>query len=85
MDEYSIFSKLTDSIIEVLMERKEHADVTRRKNEEDALYVEREESKRRLVEIDQMLNELIRETIKIKLDEKEIKIPEFLAGSKFFK
>lgn len=85
MDEYSIFSKLTDSIIEVLMERKEHADVTRRKNEEDALYVEREESKRRLVEIDQMLNELIRETIKIKLDEKEIKISEFLAGSKFFK
>lgn len=85
MDEYSIFSKLTDSIIEVLMERKEHADVTRRKNEEDNLYVEREESKRRLIEIDQMLTDLIKETIKIKLSEKDIKIPEFLVGSKFFK
>lgn len=85
MDEYSIFSKLTDNIIEVLMERKEHADVTRRKNEEDNLYVEREESKRRLIEIDQMLTDLIKETIKIKLSEKDIKIPEFLIGSKFFK
>ena len=67
------------------MERREHADVTREEKIKKMLLVEREESKRRLVEIDQMLNELIRETIKIKLDEKEIKIPEFLAGSKFFK
>ncbi|MCI6151819.1 hypothetical protein [Fusobacterium perfoetens] len=83
-EEYSIFEKLTNDIVEILMERKEYSDVTRRKNEEDGIYIERDESKKRLLDLDEMLNSLIKETIKERIIAQNIEIPGFLMESKYF-
>lgn len=83
-EEYSIFEKLTNDIVEILMERKEYSDVTRRKNEEDGIYLERDESKKRLLDLDEMLNCLIKETIKEKIMAQNVEIPGFLMESKYF-
>ncbi|WP_304205915.1 hypothetical protein, partial [Fusobacterium perfoetens] len=83
-EEYSIFEKLTNDIVEILMERKEYSDVTRRKNEEDGIYIERDESKKRLLDLDEMLNSLIKETIKEKIMAQNVEIPGFLMESKYF-
>ncbi len=83
-DEFSILSNLTDEIVSIFMERKSYNDATKRKNEEDSLYIEREDSKARLINIDNILNELIREIIREKLDSRNLIIPDFLIGCNFF-